>query len=108
MVEKAKGHRGSWFATVKGEKLPCIHRHWLTGLEYADPGYEDTPKFAELVTALKDKGKAVLTNDEYLGDHAENHAFRRTGYIAVFAISDVTVGDGHLKLRLTERLEDLA
>jgi hypothetical protein len=33
---KAKGTRGSWYADVGSERLPCIHTHWLKGTVYDD------------------------------------------------------------------------
>ena len=27
-TKKAKGSRGSWFAVVDGETLPCVHEYW--------------------------------------------------------------------------------
>lgn len=34
---RAKGQRGSWFATVEGKVLPCVHKHWVKGLSHHDP-----------------------------------------------------------------------
>jgi hypothetical protein len=75
MAKKAVGQRGSWFAKVEGEELPCIHRYWLKGLDYHDPfvRHQDghpVAKIKEFVEAVADRKRAVLTEDK-LGWAAE-------------------------------------
>jgi hypothetical protein len=101
--DKAIGSHGSWFAKIRDESLPCLHRHWVHGLDYCDPHcVVGDPKWDEYVAALKSTKKAILTTD-----HVEDGPFRRTGYVAVFAIDDVSVEGSNLRLRLVDRLADL-
>jgi hypothetical protein len=52
--KKALGFRGSWFADVDGETLPCVHQHWWApGGRYDDPGLQPgMPKGDELVASI--------------------------------------------------------
>lgn len=40
MALKAIGSRGDWFATIEGERVPCVWSWWLTGNHYLDPRIE--------------------------------------------------------------------
>lgn len=93
---KATGERGSWFAKVGGERLPCVHKHWVEGICRSDPGYliEDV-KWTEFVHAIATNKKVILTEDiagSALGKKS-GISFDRGGYIAVFEVADV-VADG--------------
>ncbi|MBL0934243.1 MAG: hypothetical protein IBJ07_05790 [Rhizobiaceae bacterium] len=110
---KATGKRGSWFALVEDEWLPCVHKHWLKGLNYHDPllRHEGSvaPKIAELVDSIRETKKVVLTEDKVsmTGDGSVV-GFDRSAYIAVFAVDDVSYSfDDGLKFRLTERIHNL-
>lgn len=112
-TKKATGQRGSWFAKVEGELLPCVHKHWLKGMEHHDPFRrhegQDTAKIDELVAAIRERGKVILTDDEPTFDTTgEVIGFKRTRYIGVFQVSDVRYDeqDG-LRFRLSKRLFDL-
>lgn len=108
---KAIGERGSWFATVDGERLPCVHRYWVTGKLHSDPGYlEGEGKWPEFVDAIREKMKVILTKDEPIGapDKKSGVVFKRTGYIAVFSVADVCTNEHGLHFKLLERLYDLA
>ena len=102
---KAHGQRGSWFAKAEGETLPCVHAHWWKGQRYHDiharPG---DSRFAELLQGIKATGRVVLTTDA-ASDDARH--FKRTGYIAVYAVEDVSLDDEGLRFRFTHRLIDL-
>lgn len=101
---KANGQRGSWFATVKGEELPCVHEHWLKRSNYDDPSARPgIKKFDDLYNAIKEKKRVVLTKDNYLGDHQ----FERTGYIAVFEVVGLEMDDNGLRFRMVRRLDEL-
>jgi hypothetical protein len=107
---KAIGERGSWFASVDGERLPCVHRHWINGTTHLDPCLDLTnSKFVELVDGIRESGKIVLTNDEVTGDPDtdEGMTFVRSGYIAVFSVDNLTTDNGGLQFELKERLLDL-
>ncbi|HEX2256262.1 MAG TPA: hypothetical protein VHG92_06090 [Afifellaceae bacterium] len=103
-MKKAIGHRGLWFATVDGERLPCVHAYWFKGGRYHDPNIRlDEAKWRELVDAIRAKKKVILTNDK-VSD--EETAFQRTSYIAVFSVDDISVEDG-LRFRFVDRLYSL-
>jgi hypothetical protein len=101
---KAAGTRGSWFAKVGEESLPCIHKHWLMGMSYHEPNCEIAEsKWSEYVEALR-HGKAILTTDDVVG---EGPIFQRSGYVAVFRIANVVLNGRNLTFDLVERLEGL-
>ena len=106
---KAIGQRGSWFAEVNEEPLPCVHDYWTRkrpdGLYYNDPNCDaDASKWKEFIGALKEKGKVILTQDKAINDGL---GFERQGYIAVFSIEDVAVDGRNLTFRFVERLINL-
>jgi len=102
---KAIGHRGSWFADVGGESLPCVHRYWWKNGEYHDPNFHSLDgQWSKLIDALKSKGRAILTNDD---TPDKGNSFTRTGYIAVYEIEDVRIEDG-LRFRFVRKIEELA
>ncbi len=108
---KAKGRRGSWFATVDGESIPCVHKHyWRHPNQYYDDGKWLGGKHQdEFIQALKDVGKVVLTDDQVEhcgGDRGVK--FHRSGYIAVYEISNVHFADGVLTFIFDKRVADLA
>lgn len=103
MKQTAIGARGSWFATVGTELLPCTHQHWIKGNPpvHQDPNYNpDNPKWIELFEALQLTKKTVVTTDEVLPDNA---GFIRTGYVAVFGIDAVRIEDGALTFSILSR-----
>ncbi|TPI49936.1 hypothetical protein FJW05_02395 [Mesorhizobium sp. B2-9-1] len=110
---KAKGHRGSWFATVDGEDLPCVHKYWVKGLLHHDRfqrhGYANSLQILELVQAVRNGQRVILTDDKPLFDAAGNLiGFERKGYIAVYAVDDVTYSpEEGLKFQLVERIRNL-
>lgn len=114
MKKKARGQRGSWYARVDDELLPCIHKHWLKGLVYHDPfgrheGRASEPTIREFVVVVLEKQRVVLTDDiPEFGAHGVVVAFKRTRYIAAYRVEDVSYApDNGLTFRLAERLHDL-
>lgn len=104
-MKKAVGQRGSWFATVDRDRLPCVHAHWFQGGWYNDPGARPGEgKWDEFIEAIRNTKKVILTNDSVSTDET---AFERTRYIAVFSVDDVSVDDGALRFRFVERLHSL-
>jgi hypothetical protein len=102
---KAKGHRGSWFADVNGESLPCVHQHWSRNRRYHDPHVvQGDPQWAEFIDAIRTLKKVILTTGEFSNDH---YSVRRTGYIAVFTIDDFELSSNDLRFRFVDRLVDL-
>jgi hypothetical protein len=108
---EAKGSRGSWFATLPdGTALPCVHRHWRKGMEYDDPfTVPGDPVWDEFIAAIDRERRVILTDDEVLAEATEQTPpdFRRSGYIAVFAVEDVRVEGRHLRFRFAKRLQEL-
>ena len=105
---KARGHRGSWFATVNGESLPCLHKYWLHWPVYDDPGIRAGERQSDqLVAALHSLGRAVLTEDEPKLKDGKVIGFKRTGYVAIFKVSDIELGQSALRLRFGDRLANL-
>ncbi|WP_143062066.1 hypothetical protein [Faunimonas pinastri] len=102
---KATGQRGSWFARADGEKLPCVHKHWWRGGRYHDPfARPGEKKWDELIDAIRTGKRVILTDDDVSADSSE---FRRKGYIAVFAVSDVHVDETGLHFSMDARLKEL-
>lgn len=101
MRRKARGRRGSWFAHVDGERYPCVHERFLTGLHYLDPA-QGVPLPTEYVQAIA-KGTVILTRsrEEKAGE------YKRNGYIALYRIDEIEFEKGQLSFRLAERLNDL-
>jgi hypothetical protein len=105
MKKKAIGERGSWFASVNGERLPCVHQYWIKGRQHVARNIDSSdPKTAELISAIEIARKVIVTTDVVQGEGA---GFERAGYVAVFRVSDVRVSDGELHFELVERLTDL-
>ncbi|MDX2074625.1 MAG: hypothetical protein SFX19_09735 [Alphaproteobacteria bacterium] len=105
---KAKGKRGSWFAVVGGEYLPCVHEewyHWNNGKPYyLDEGIKlGIRQWDELVDALKNKKRAILTKDRW----SENRNFERIGYIAVWEIDNILAVNNELRFDFIRRISDL-
>lgn len=108
MAKKAKGIRGSWFATVDGERLPCVHDHWWKGTSYDDPGIKPSSKASELVDAIREKKRVILTKDKAIpSDNDEAMGFDRKGYIAIFSVDLIEFDDAGLRFKFVKRLEDL-
>ena len=106
---RAIGHRGSWFADIDGEALPCVHEYWTRRIDgklmYVDPYcVPEEAKWAPFLAALRDKKRAILTKDK---PPSVNMIFEREGYIALFQIDTVTVDDGTLRFAFVERLADI-
>lgn len=101
---KAVGERGSWFAEVNGERLPCFHRYWVKGAYHHSRGGDGSPQHRALVAAIRADPRIVLTSDRVGGDGS---SFERTGYIAVFRIANIEADDHEIRFDLIERLAEL-
>ena len=112
IVEKKKaiGFRGSWFADVDGESLPCVHKHWwASGGRYDDPGLQPgMPKGDELAAAIAAKKRVILTNDmASFDDDGKVIGFDRTGYIAIYSVDGIEYDEAGLRFKFVKRLDDL-
>lgn len=99
--KRAVGQQGSWFATVDGEALPCVHKRFLSGLDYHDP-VEGEPLPEGYVKAIG-KGTVILTKSRKI----EDGKFERSGYVAIYRIDDFDSSDGQVRFRLVERIANL-
>jgi hypothetical protein len=105
--KKAIGSRGSWFAKVDGESLPCVHEYWWVKRDqsrrYNDHLLQSSPQNDAFVAAIKDTRRVILTSDK--PHSVDNPApFERTGYIAVWAVDDVEFDDNGLRFRFVDRV----
>lgn len=114
VTKKAIGQRGSWFATVDGKELPCVHKHWLKGLSYHDPfkplvNGPSPARIHEYVQAIQQEKQVILTNDvTHYDQQGMVSGFTRKNYVAVFAVEDVSFDPKiGLKFKITTRLDEL-
>ncbi|MNL37555.1 hypothetical protein D3C87_1597080 [compost metagenome] len=112
--KKAIGQRGSWFATVDGKELPCVHKHWLSGLSYHDPfkplvNGPSPAKIYEYVQAIQQEKQVILTNDTVHRDpQGMVSGFTRQNYVAIYNIDDISFHPNTgLKFTITGRVSDL-
>ncbi len=61
-------------------------------------------KWDEYIAAIRKGGLVILTSDKREDDV---QPFQRTGYIAVFEVSDVEAGQHGLSFRFTKRMREL-
>ena len=99
---KARGHRGSWFARIGDEDIPCIWRDWLTSGHYRDPGAKaDDGKWVKYIEALEHGQKAVLTTKQ---EKTKSGKWLRSSYLSVWKIANVALTERGLKFDLVEKL----
>lgn len=87
-----------------------MHQHWLKAREYDDPYADlDDPAWRAFVDAIAQQRRVILTKDTVLMTPAMARpaGFRRTGYVASYAVDQVRVEEGHSRFRLVKRLDDL-
>ncbi|MBX5239501.1 hypothetical protein [Rhizobium sp. NLR22b] len=113
-MKKATGRRGSWFAKVDGEQLPCVHRYWLNKLDYHDPYIRETDglpasKVVEFVDAIRNGERVILTEDTpHIGPEGYPTGFARRSYVAVYQVEQVRYDESDgLRFRLAQRLDSL-
>jgi hypothetical protein len=95
---KAQGSRGDWFAMIDGERIPCAWGWWLTGNHYLDPVVEpDKGKWPKYIAAIIEGKKVALT-----GKKETDGKWQRDGYIALFAVANVTVTGNTLEFDLIQ------
>src|ERR1700730_9351791 len=108
-TKKAIGARGDWFADVDGERLPCVHKYWWENRTYNDKKLRSGPKATELVEAIKELKRVILTDDitTFEEDEEGSVRFVRTGYIAVWAVDDIEFDANGLRFKFKKRLAHL-
>jgi hypothetical protein len=98
--KKAIGEHGSWFATVDGERLPCVHQHWIKGKMHCDPNPECDGRWPAFIAAIESGKKVIVTRDNI-------ETWTRTGYVATFKVDNVVVNATGLCFELVERIDEL-
>ena len=107
-TKKAIGQRGSWFASVEDEELPCVHAHWFKAGYYHDTdAHPDIERFRELFDAIKEKRKVILTRDDLIMSGGEHTGFARAGYIAIFSVDEPVLDERGLRFKFLKRLFNL-
>lgn len=112
-VTKFKGSQGSWEAEVtysdgSKEVLACVHKHYfkrdadastITILTSRSPnifGAQSSPNRS----SFRSKGRVILTADDVdESKELDIGAFKRTGYVAVYPISDFVIDDAGMRFR---------
>ena len=108
-MKKAIGSRGSWFALVDDERLPCIHKYWWTKGRYNDTGLRSCLQADELVDAIREKQRVILTTGNPVRDeNGQIIRFERTGYVAIFSVDSIEFDECGLRFKFLKRLDDLA
>ena len=101
------GFRGSWFATIRGKQLACVHKHWFKRLRYEDPGLSPRdPGHAYFVGEIERTRRVILTDDIVTAEGAEIR-FTRKGYIALWSVSDINFDQSGLHFQFVDRLANL-
>ena len=110
MRVKATGERGSWFAAINQERLPCVHTRW-TKFDKATKTmrYDDEhrgfgqPHWPEFLEALREKRKVILTQGN---EDPETGRIDRSKYVATFLIDDIEDTGTNLRFRFVKRLDE--
>jgi hypothetical protein len=100
---RARGYRGSWYADVNGERLPCVHQKNKDGAVY-DAACLDDKRHRKLLHDIQAAGRVVLRLSER---ESENHPWEAKGYDGVWAVEDVKLENGRFTLRFSQRLIEL-
>ena len=91
----------TWFASLDGERLACVHEHWLgpDGI-YRDPnGTPGMRQFDEYVSVVRNCRKVILTRSK-IDDPVRGFGFHRKGYLSVLKVEDVQVNGNELTFRV--------
>ena len=100
---KAKGLRGTWYADVNGERLPCIHDKNMRAGIYRAPNADDE-RHQQLLSDIIASGKVIMRKSEREG---EDQSWTSKGYIAVWSVADAKIENGELTFKFVDRLIDL-
>lgn len=113
-VSKFKGSQGSWEAEVtysdgSSEALACVHKRFFKRdaagfyYYYDDPctlPLRESAKFAKHVELIRSKGRVILTTHDVTESKGRGEGFfKRTGYVAVYPISDFVLDDDGMRFR---------
>ncbi len=101
---KAIGERGSWYATVNGERLPCVHQAnmkpdgWYRAKRVSDAPHE---QLLETITAA---GRVIVRKSVR---SSNEDSWQSKGYVAIFSVADSQIVDDEQRFRFVERLHNL-
>jgi hypothetical protein len=99
MNKAAHGNQGNWFATHKGQKMPCVWETYYYRNHYCDEGiFSAGPKHRRYVEAFKDGAQVLLC-----GQKSKAGKLFRDGYVAVLTITNVRKEDGRLEFDVIGR-----
>lgn len=119
---KARGRRGSWFAEVEGEQIPCAGMHRMKGLLFNNPEFFPGDKRRdELVDALRSGRRVILAEYDVTGIKAPKFTLSDEGgallpggpirerklYRCIYEIDDVEFDERGLRFRCTTRIAEL-
>ncbi len=114
LTKKAIGQRGSWFADVDGETLPCVHEHWYQRPpRYHDPefisGNTLDDRYDKFVDSIRSYARVIMQKDKKSHKNtAGQTVLELDGYIAVFCVDSITYDRTGLRFRVTNRLCNLS
>ena len=112
-TKKAIGSRGSWFAAVGSESLPCVHKYWWEKGRYKGRYNDkdlrrDNPKADNFVATISSAKRVILTTGNPKFDlDGIVVGFERTGYIAVWNVDDIEFDQSGLRFIFVEKVCDL-
>jgi hypothetical protein len=108
MTGKPVGNRGSWFAEVDGERLPCVHEFWTKHGRYDDPGCMPAlGKWPKFIKAIKDDRKVLLTRSKVSDAplRKSGKSLARSKYLSVWEVDEVEADDLSLRFRYGRKLK---
>lgn len=101
---KAVGERGSWYATVQGERLPCVHQANM----HPDGMYRarkvSDASHDQLLAAIKSAGKVIVRKSVRQSD---SESWVAKGYVAVFEVADPEIVNDEFRFRFVRRIAEL-
>lgn len=103
---KATGAQRSWFAEVKGERLPCVHKQWRQGFQYRDSTVRSNdPQWREFFASIAD-GKQVIETSSAMPEGVDG-PWKRDGYVGLFRVENVTFDGTTFEFAYAERIANL-
>lgn len=115
-LPKMTGQTGSYFATVAGwpplagRRIPCVHRYFLTGLDYHDPALGTrtlNAMNADYFDVMRREMRVVVTSDTVTRRNG-CLTFKRRGYVAIYVVASMTVAANWFSLVLSPERIDVA
>ena len=107
MSLSAKGNRGSWFAVVDGERLPCIHEYWLSSDgQYEDPGcMPGAGRWPKFIEAIESSRRVIVTRSRKTDspDRKSGVSLARTAYLFVADVEQVEADEQSLRFKLRDQ-----